>query len=182
MSFYEESSKRAEEYKSGGYTLLIVGGLGFLAVVLIALNIIPWANSGFSRYLTLGVMGTLFLIFIVTGVMSMQSYKRLVIKASEEDSLTERMNTWCQAHLTRSVIEADEEVGADTEASDEIESVVLAEDEEEVAETGEELLYFRRTEKMKELILKQFPDLDAAFLDSYVDDFYPTVFEAGERS
>ena len=106
----------------------------------------------FSKYLIIGVMGTLFILFIVMGLLSMKSYKKFEFKASEEDNLTQKLTIWCQENLTKENIDTD------------------------IEDTSEELLYFQRSEKMKELISNKFMNLDAAFLDSFIDDIYPEIF------
>ena len=97
-------------------------------------------------------MGTMFVLFLVMGFFSIKSYKKFEIKASEEDNLTNNLSAWCKENLTKDIIDAD------------------------IEEEGEELLYFRRTEKMKDMISNKFMNLDAAFLDSFVDDIYPEIF------
>lgn len=149
---YVESSKKAQEFKSGALSLLFVGGVGFLAVLLILFDIIPLNMNIFSKYLVLGVMGTLFVLFIVMGFMSIKSYKKFEIKASEEDHLTEQLSLWCKENLTPQIIDCG------------------------IEEEEEELRYFRRTEKMKEMISDKFMNLDTAFLDSFVDDLYQNIF------
>ena len=149
---YVESSKKAQDFKSGALSLLFVGGIGLIFIILILLGIIPLHMNLFSKYLILGVMGTLFILFVVMGFLSIKSYKKFEIKASEEDNLTKNLLTWCKDNLTKEVIDADLE------------------------ETEEELLYFGRTEKMKALISNKFMNLDAAFLDSFIDDIYPEIF------
>lgn len=149
---YIESSKKAQEFKSGAFSLLIVGGLGLAAVLLVLFDIIPLHMNLFSKYLILGVMGTLFVLFLVMGLLSIKSYKKFEIKATEEDNLTANILSWCKEHLTSDIIDA------------------------EIEEEEEELKYFRRTEKMKEMISNKFMNLDAAFLDSLVDDLYQNIF------
>ena len=149
---YVESSKKAQDFKSGGFSLLFVGGIGLIFVLLILFNVIPLHMNLFSKYLIIGVMGSMFILFIVMGFLSVKSYKKYEIKASEEDHLTSNLKTWCKENLTKGIIDAD------------------------VEEEGEELLYFRRTEKMKDMISNKFMNLDAAFLDSFVDDIYPDIF------
>ena len=149
---YVESSKKAQEFKSGAFSLLLVGGVGLVAVLLILFDVIPLQMNIFSKYLVLGVMGTLFVLFIIMGCLSVKSYKKFEIIASEEDNLTGNLTSWCQENLTKEVIDS------------------------EIEEEEEELKYFRRTEKMKELITGKFMNLDAAFLDSFVDDMYQNIF------
>ncbi|MBR4980994.1 MAG: hypothetical protein IKY94_00345 [Lachnospiraceae bacterium] len=149
---YVESSKKAQDFKSGALSLLFVGGIGLIFIVLILIGVIPLHMNLFSKYLILGVMGTLFILFIVMGFLSIKSYKMFEIKATEEDNLTKNLQAWCKDNLTKDLIDADLE------------------------EAEEELLYFGRTEKMKVLISNKFMNLDAAFLDSFIDDIYPEIF------
>ena len=149
---YIESAKKAQEFKSGGLSLLFVGGLGLIFILLILFGIIPLHMNLFSKYLIIGVMGSLFVLFIVMGFLSVKSYKKFEIKASEEDTLTQNLTSWVKENLHTEQMDAD------------------------IEEASEELLYFLRTEKMKEMITHKFLNLDAAFLDSFIDDIYPEIF------
>ena len=149
---YVESAKKAQDFKSGGFSLLFVGGLGFIFIILILIGVIPLHMNIFSKYLITGVMGTLFILFIIMGILSVKSYKKFEIKANEEDTLTQNLTSWVKDNLQKDIIDAD------------------------IEEAGEELLYFLRTEKMKEMITHKFMNLDAAFLDSFIDDIYPDIF------
>ena len=149
---YIESSKKVQDFKSGGLSLLFVGGLGFICIILMLLGVIPLHMNLFSKYLTIGVMGALFLLFIVMGFLSVKSYKNYKVKASEEDTLTKNLTSWVKENLYKDIIDAD------------------------IEEAEEEELYFLRTEKMKEMITHKFMNLDAAFLDSFIDNIYPEIF------
>lgn len=151
---YVESSKKAHDFKSGGLSLLFVGSLGLVFVLLVLFNIIPLHMNLFSKYLILGVMGALFILFVVMGFLSVKSYKKFEIKASEEDHLTQNLTAWCKNNLKKEAIDADIDM----------------------EEASEELLYFQRTEKIREMITAKFMNLDAAFLDSFIDDIYPEIF------
>ena len=150
---YVESSKKAQEFKSGGLSLLITGGIGLIFILLVLFNVIELHLNIFSKYLILGVMGTMFILFLVMGFLSVKSYKKFEMKAAEEDHLTKNLASWCKDNLKQDMIDSDIEGGS------------------------EELLYFQRTEKMKELVSAKFMNLDAAFLDSFIDDIYPEIFE-----
>lgn len=149
---YVESSKKAQEFKSGGLSLLFVGGIGLIFVLMVLFDVIPLHMNLFSKYLIIGVMGAMFILFIVMGFLSVKSYKKFEIKASEEDNLTKNLKAWCIDNLKKEIIDTD------------------------IEESSEELLYFQRTEKMKEMISNKFMNLDAAFLDSFIDDIYPEIF------
>ena len=150
---YIESSRKAQDFKSGGFSLLFVGIIGFIFILMIIFGIIPLHMNLFSKYLIIGVMGPLFILFIVMGLLSIKSYKKFEIKANEEDNLTKQLTSWCKENIISESIDSDLE------------------------EANEELLYFSRTEKMKELITHKFMNLDEAFLDSFIDDIYPEIFQ-----
>ena len=149
---YIESSKKAQDFKSGGVSLLFVGVIGLIFILLIVFGVIPLHMNLFSKYLIIGVMGSLFVLFVVMGLLSIKSYKKFEIKATEEDNLTKQLTSWCKENLISDSIDSD------------------------LDEANEELLYFSRTEKMKELITHKFMNLDEAFLDSFIDDIYPEIF------
>ena len=102
-----ESSKKAQDFKSGGFSLLFVGGLGLIFVLLVLFNVIPLHMNLFSKYLIIGVMGAMFILFTVMGFLSIKSYKKFEIKASEEDNLTQKLTVWCQENLKKENIDKD---------------------------------------------------------------------------
>ena len=73
VKVYHDNKSKAEDFKSSAYTLLIVGILGIVAIVLIELGIIPFKMAAPGKYITYGVMGALFLIFIIMGISSFGS-------------------------------------------------------------------------------------------------------------
>lgn len=153
---YQNSADKAEDNRSSAYTLLLVGGVGLLVDVLVMMGVIPvYVNGGISKYLVCGVMGAMFVLFLVFGGVSMKSSRILMVKAKSEDSLLSEITRWCEENLTATKI--DDQIG-----------------EQEVPE---EQKYFSRVEKMKELIGDKFLNLDEAFLDHFVDDYYRKLFE-----
>ena len=66
MPGYQSSASKAQDNRSSAYTLLAVGGIGFIVVLLIFFNVIPlYRNAGITKYLVCGVMGAMFILFIV---------------------------------------------------------------------------------------------------------------------
>lgn len=157
---YQNSAAKAEDNRSSAYTLLFVGIVGFIIVLLIFVGVIPlYRSASTTKYLVCGVMGALFVLFIVFGIVSMRNSRILFIKAKSEDSLLSEMTKWCQEHM--SAQQVDDGLS----------------DEESWAETAEEQKYFRRTDKMKRIISDKFMNLDEAFLEHFVDEYYQELFE-----
>ena len=155
---YINSAQKAEDNKSSAYTLLAIGVLGIAAVILVLTDVIPlYQNAGVTKYFVCGVMGALFLIFFALGVISMKNFKALSADAESEAAFIEKMRDWCAENLKAEQI--DNELFAGEELS-------------------EEQKYFKRTDKMKQLIENKFMNLDEAFLDNFIDEYYQELFES----
>lgn len=151
---YQDSSERANENRSSAWILLILGILGLIAVVLCAVGVIPMRMG--NPYLFYGVMGAVFILFVVAGVVSMKNAKFFEKKAESENSLRNTLLAWCRENLDAG--EIDGRIGAQG--------------------VSEEVLYFRRFLYIKEKLNHQFVNLDQNFLDSFIDEYvYEQVFE-----
>lgn len=153
---YQDSAERANDNRSSGWILLILGILGLLVLALGMLGVLPlhFGNS----YLFYGVMGAIFILFVVSGGISMKNAKLLDKKAASENTLRESLHEWCRENLNAQMI--DDTVG--------------------VQGAEEEVLYFRRFSYIKERLNHQFMNLDQGFLDKFIDDYvYDEIF--GEK-
>lgn len=155
-AFYEDSASKAENNKSSAYTLLLAGIVGMVVIVLGMTGVLPFHLSGASKYMTYGLMGTLFLLFIVMGAVSMKSYRIFAKKAESEHKLRDVIEKWCLENLK----------------AEELDKELFGE-----SEINEEEKYFKRTGLVKEKITRQFVNLDEAFLEAFVDEIYGDIFE-----
>ncbi len=161
MPQYQSSEAKAKNNRSSAYTLLAVGSVGFIAVLLIFFNVIPvYRNAGVTKYLVCGVMGAMFVLFIVFGFVSMRDSKLLSVKAKSENSLRSEIARWCKDNLDGTVIDA-----------------AILEEGETLADLTEEERYYRRTEQMRAAIDDKFMNLDEAFVDNFVDGYYQEMYE-----
>ena len=153
---YQNSAAKAEDNRTSAYTLFFVGILGFACDLLVFTGVIPvFQNAGTTRYLVCGVMGALFVLFIVFGVVSMRDSRILLVQAQSEDSLLSELTKWCTENLSAEMI--------DSELFDE--------------EISEEQKYFKRTDKMKAIINDKFINLDQGLLEHFLDEYYQGLFE-----
>ncbi|MCM1187785.1 MAG: hypothetical protein NC541_00630 [bacterium] len=154
---YQDSSERASENRSSAWMLLILGIVGLAAVGLCATGVIPLQLG--NPYLFYGVMGAIFILFMVAGVVSMKNAKFFEKKAESENSLRNTLLDWCRENLDAA--EIDGRIGAQG--------------------VPEEVLYFRRSAYIREKMNHQFVNLDQAFLNQFIDDYvYEQIFEAKE--
>lgn len=157
---YQNSASKAEDNRTSAYTLLFVGIVGFIFVLLIFVGVIPlYQNETTTKYLMCGVMGAMFILFIVFGSVSMRNSKILFIKAKSEDSLLSELTKWCERNLNAEQIDAG--------LFDDTTGQTIAEEQK----------YFKRSDRMKTIISDNFMNLDEAFLEHFVDEYYQELFE-----
>lgn len=153
---YCNSSERAEENRSSAWTLLFVGGVGLVLMVLCIAGIIPLRLG--NPYMFYGVMCAVFLLFIVMGLVSMKNAKLFAKKAESENTLRDAMTNWYRTNLSGEALDAELKT------------------EEDISE---EILYFKRVQKIKDMFNHQFMNLDQVFLEHYIDEeVYDYVFSA----
>lgn len=147
---YQDSSERASENRSSAWVLLTVGSLGILAVSLSIAGVIPVKPN--NAYLGYGVMAAVFILFWVSGVVSMKNARIFKKKAESENSLRNTMLDWCRESLRAE--ELDRQIR----------------EEGRLPET-EEIWYFRRFDCIKDKLNYKFINLDQDFLDRFIDDY-----------
>lgn len=151
---YQRKGDRAEDLKSSGQVLLLVGILGCVVMLLIDFEILPIKLGNLVMMNVL--MIALFLMFIGFGIYSLKGAVQYKAQASDEDEQTEKIMTWIKDSLTAQQIDEDAQI----EPAD-----------------AEEIRFFKRTENMKIRIAAQFDDLDESFLDSLIETAYQELFE-----
>lgn len=150
---YQSSADKAEDNKSSAWTLLILGFFGLIFIVLGILGVIPISFG--NPYIFYGVMGGIFGLFIVMGFVSMKSAKEYSKQAISEKDKHKEILDWCKENFKPDMIDG----------------------ELYMQDVPEEVLYFKRFEKMKQMIMEQFPDLDIAFAEQFIDEtVYDMVF------
>lgn len=153
---YRHSAAKAEDNRISAYTLFVVGIAGFVLDLLVFTDVLPVLHTtGTPRYFVCGVMGSLFILFIVFGVVAMRDSKILFVQAQSEDSLLSELTKWCEENLH----------------AEQIDNGLFEE------EMSDEQKYFKRTDRMKEIINDKFMNLDQALLEHFVDEYYQGLFE-----
>ena len=154
MAVYRDSASKMEDNKSSASALLTVGGIGLVLVVLVFFDVLPIHFAGTNRYLLCGVMGTLFLIFVIVGIYSVLNTKKYSEEAKAEEDLKNDVDRWCKEHLTAEKIDA----------------------QLDLTDCSMEQKYFERSEYMKQMISEAFPFAKEDFIEHFVDLYYQSVF------
>ena len=153
---FVKAEEKAESFKSSAYALTIVGVIGLIAMILMIVGVIPVAFAANVKIIAYIVLTLMFVVFIVMGVHSMITAKKYNQEASMENSKTAEILEWFAA--TYKAADIDQKT--------------------EGMEGSDELMYFKRTEVMKELILTQYPGLEDSYLEHLIDELYQGIFEA----
>jgi len=154
---YRNYQEKAADNKSSAVTLLGFGFVGLIVVILAALDIISFPINSSSKMMIYGVMGTMFVLFIVMGFVSARNAKKYAEEANAEDSLSAEIKKWCAANLSKEIIDKD----------------LFGEEEQDLSD---ELMYFKRFEKMKQMISEHFMNLGDDYLDRFIDEYYQEIF------
>lgn len=153
---YQDKKSKAEDFKSSAYTLIIVGAIGIIALILLELGVFPFSIAGPGKYITYGVMGAMFLIFIIMGFSSFKSSKKYEAEAKTEDDLTTRIKNWTLENVTKESI---------------VKKAALP------VEMPDEIKYFKYFELLKNAIKAEFGDINASYLESLCEELYSEIFE-----
>ena len=152
---YMNNEEQAMEHKASAHSLLVIGLIGLIFIILLFFDVLPIRMATVNKYIVSGVMGALFTLFLVMGVVSLKKSKVLAKRAKKENNLTKEIKKWCKEFMTAQEIDAQLSL-----------------------EETEEVKYFQRFDKMKEIIQNQFMYLDDGYLDRLIDEIYPEIFEA----
>lgn len=151
---YVKKEAAYEDAKSTASTFLIIGVLGIIALILIGLDIIPLSMETYTKILMLIVMGALFVVFLIVGIVYQTRLTSLKTEIQKEENLTQTVSDWFYENFTKESIDSRLE---------------------EIPE-GEEALYFARYEIMAEALKSRFPDLNESFADEMLEEFYGKLF------
>lgn len=159
---YRRKSEMAEEYKSSGTTLLLVGGAGLIAMILVILGIIPLHLASNIRFLSYGVMTAMFVIFIIVGIHSMKESSKFEAEGELEDALETELKEWFIDSFPAKDIDSDAFAG----------DIDLLDGAEE---------YYKRIANIKDKIRGRYADIDEAFLDKISDELYQDIYDSCEE-
>ena len=152
---YIDKRSQYEEMKSSAYTFLFVGVLGILAIILIALDIIPLHMAAYMRVIMAIVMGALFLFFLFIGVNSFRKMKDLAAEADDEENTTKKiLETFLTDHSAASI-------DAAIPKADQL---------------GNEQLYFFRYEQIDRILSEKYPELAEDYKEDLIEKIYTRLF------
>lgn len=154
---YMKASDKAENYKSSGFALTLVGGAGLIVMVLYILGIIDFHMADNIRLISIIVFTLLFASFLYMGIRSFADAKKQALISADEEQTDEEIREWFLFNFSAETIDDACAIGAD--------------------DNEDETNYFARNEYMKKVILEKFPDVDRAYLENLLEDLYSETYE-----
>ncbi|MCR5503518.1 MAG: hypothetical protein K6F53_10970 [Lachnospiraceae bacterium] len=151
---YVNNADKAEENRTSAVTLISVGVVGLILLALFASGLFASYITPFARILIIAVMGLLFLGFIVMGIVSAKNVRSFKEKAEKEKDLSEKILAWSRDNITKERVDA---------------ACGLT---EEVKETD----YFARESYIRDLLSREYPELDAAYADTLIEKIYEGLY------
>lgn len=158
---YEKRSDKASDALSTAITFMVFGMIGFVIVLLSIFNVIKFL-TGTLFYITSSVI---FGAFIVIGISSYISYRKLSKEALQEEELTNNLMDWLSESFTK-------------ENYSDYKDKIFSDN----PNTTEELLYFKVSSHIKDMITKQFGEIDESYLDYITDEYINNTFPNPEEA
>ena len=155
---YQSKAQKAEDAKSSGIAMVIVGACVLIFSVLWAFDLLPIRMQIERRFISCGILGAFSLFMLIMGVFSLRSFKKLLVFAQEEDRRTEEILKWGKSLETKAIDEPMEGLG-------------LAEEEK----------YFGRMEIIGQLMKDRFVNLDPDYADDVCEKIYQELYDAAGK-
>lgn len=157
---FVKSKDRAQEYKSSAYALIIVGVGGLIFLALCLFGVIGLAIGESVKSVAFFVMLFMFLAFIFLGVRSFVAARAIGALVDDEDSLTTNIELYFRSNYTKEKIDE------------------LALSEEDI-ELEEELKYFKRIGVIRDILTKEFGELEESYIDNQVEQIFGFLYDRG---
>ncbi len=148
---FVKAKDRASDYKSSGWTFVIVGILILLFMILSIAGIIPYSTYLYIKifFIVLGLCA------VLVGVLSISKSKKIAATIDDEDKTEKELLDFLKQNITKEAVDK-----------------ILNEEDEQ-----EELVWMKITESAKALLLKQFPDTNAEYADELIDNYLNDLTE-----
>lgn len=146
---YTSKSEEYRDMKFSGITFVIFGILGLVYLLLCKMDIIP-IEYNIVVFIAITV---LFGVFLIMGIVSFVKSGKIKLQIPEEEARTEEIMNWMEENLTQNVVDEWKDA--------------------EVTEMENDLLV---TSHIRAVLVKKYPEQDAAYLEYLADQFFNKNF------
>jgi hypothetical protein len=154
---YVKKSQQYDDFQSSASAFYLVGGIVLAGSVLGWANILPLPMTGFSRYLSLGVMTVIGIFCIVSAISSTRSARQVKGQIAEEEDTTKQLLNWFKESYT----------GEQLDAQIRAESGDLSPEE----------LSLKRFSLIQDILITNHDITDQGYIDMLSEDIYGSLYE-----
>ena len=174
---YVKARDKYNDMKSSAFCLIFVGLIGLIVIVLDYTNLLPFKLNASKDLFFYIVMFALFAIFIIAGIFTIKSAKKINASIPDEESQTDSIITWAIENLTAEHI--DNLCSAISSESLNNDTLEGSPDEvyDDFSKLPDEAKYLLRIEVMEKLILENSDTTDKTYIASIIDEIYPELFD-----
>jgi flagellar biosynthesis GTPase FlhF len=157
---FKSSKEKADDARNSAIALIVVGILGLTFEGLVVFKVLPLQINGIAGAVLYGFMALVFLVLVVSGIMSIFTANRLRSAIVEEENHTDEIVKFCKENAVDFV------------------SKMIPESQDE----NDESAYFNRIGLLKMLIRREdrFSEIEDDVLDNILDENYAEIF--GQKS
>lgn len=150
---YVKKEEQYKDLKSSADTFLIVSLLGIVILLLNVFGVIH-IFAGVISYL---VMGGMFAAFLYIAYSTYRKAQKVKKQIAEENNTTQAIQEWLSLNVTLEFL-----------------NTLINQAE------SKEIQFFHKIEKIKELVVQNFGELDDSYLDQLAEEFYNTHLDPSE--
>jgi hypothetical protein len=150
---YVMKSEKYKDYVSTQYVFLI---LGIAGIIFVFLNVIGVLSVLYGLFPNL-VMGALFIFFFFVGITTGKKARLLKKEIDDESQLTAKITEWLHTNVTEEFL-----------------STISNPD------LSEELDYIKKTDTIRDMLIKEFGEQNRDYLDRLIEDFYSETFDTSK--
>jgi len=147
---YVFKSEKYRDYIGSFYIFLLLGIGGIIFVILNIAKVLNLLNGIFPNL----IMAAFFILFIYEGISAGIKAKELKSEAEEENKLTEKINEWLKNTVTKEFLDSIGRNGS-----------------------SEELDYIKKVDTIRDMLLKEFGDINTDYLDRLIEEYYSKNFD-----
>ena len=153
---FKSSKEKADDARNSAIALIVVGTLGLIFEALVVFKVLPLQINGIAGAVLYGFMALVFLVLVVSGILSINTAKRLRGAIVEEENHTEEIVKFCKENAVDFV------------------SKMIPNSQDE----NDESSYFNRIGLLKMLIRREdrFADIEDDVIDNILDENYAEIF------
>lgn len=144
--------KKEDQYKDLSSTALTFLSFGIAGIVFVILNIMGFITF-FNGPIAYALSGAMFIVFVFIGITTLKKAKLTKGQIHQENQTIDGITSWMNKNITEELLS--------TVQDDSL---------------SNEINYFNKIEKIKELLKDNFKELDDSLTDQIIEEFYDAHF------